>query len=294
MSMINCPECNKEISDMAKVCPGCGMPVFKMKHEKANAKEDKQFKPNILAVAAIGISIIALIMSFGNSTEAAEYDEECLDCEYEDCTDCDYDDCSECENKNIANGKIQEFKLSDGRIVVCDSATGICTLVDEDDKGDVLDKKDGKEDKKDKEKTVTEFDVEAAKDIECTLASGEKFVLSKNKDKVVLVNFWATWCGYCTEEMPDIQKLYDEYKDSEDVEIVAINSGEDTNTVHRYVTTNGYTLPVGYDAEGTISNDYDIESLPYTFIVNKDGNIVSIFDGATNYDELKKAIEEVR
>ena len=91
-----------------------------------------------------------------------------------------------------------------------------------------------------------------------------------------------------------IQKLYDEYKDSEDVVILALNSSEDTNTVHRFIATNKYSMPVGYDPSGSVSNDYNIESLPYSVLIDGKGNIVKVFDGMADYESFKNAIEENR
>ena len=71
MSMINCPECNKEISDQAKVCVGCGIRLSKFKSMEAKLTEKKN-RTNLLSIAAIGISILALLMSLSTDISASE------------------------------------------------------------------------------------------------------------------------------------------------------------------------------------------------------------------------------
>ena len=74
---------------------------------------------------------------------------------------------------------------------------------------------------------------DAAPDFTAELADGGSFTLSEQSDKVVLLNFWATWCGPCVQEMPAFEKLAEEYKD--DVAILAVNCQEDTKTVDKFI-----------------------------------------------------------
>ena len=256
MSMINCPECNKEISNQAKVCPNCGMPVYRMKSNCSENRVEKKVKPNILSITAIGIAVVALIMSFGNgvyamgdSVDDEYYDEYCDECnEYcEECenNDCDIDDC-DCEySSREKTEKAKPKKLADN-IKSADYAQ----------EDDLLDL------------DTDEFE-----------------------NKVVLINFWATWCGYCVDEMPDLQKIYDEYKDNKDVEIIAVNVGESEKTAQLFMDSNNYTIPVEFDSDSELFGELDVNALPYTIVINKDGEIAKIFDGATDYDAMKKAID---
>lgn len=278
MSMINCPECNREISDQARVCPGCGIKIKRLKTNEARDFEKKN-RTSILSIAAIAISLLALMISLSTDTTAAEM--------YED----DY----------YEDSAFNQYTLPDGQKVICNEDTGECIIVGDNIKqysnsiADEDEKVESIEEAKESYETenINEEDLKY-KDFTITKADGESFTLSDNKGKLVLINFWATWCGYCTEELPDIQKLYKEYKDSDDVKILAINSGEDTNTVHRFIVTNGYDMPVGYDETGSVSNEYGIESLPYSVLIDGTGNIVKIFDGQADYESFKAAIEENR
>ena len=134
-----------------------------------------------------------------------------------------------------------------------------------------------------------------APDFTAELADGGSFTLSEQTDKIVLLNFWATWCGPCVGEMPAFEKLAEEYK--EEVAVLAVNCMEDEGTVNQFIKENGYTFPIAYDEKGTINEKYPTDGIPYTLIISKDGVVKRIFVGAKDadaqYEEYKNAIEEV-
>lgn len=136
---------------------------------------------------------------------------------------------------------------------------------------------------------------DVAPDFTAELADGGSFTLSEQSDKVVLLNFWATWCGPCVQEMPAFEKLAEEYK--EDVAILAVNCQEDTKTVDKFIEENGYTFPIAYDVEGMIGAKYPTTGIPYTLVIGKDGVIKKIYLGAQDadaqYKEYKAAIDAV-
>lgn len=136
---------------------------------------------------------------------------------------------------------------------------------------------------------------DTAPDFTAETVEGKTFALSEQKDKVVLLNFWATWCGPCVGEMPAFEKLYSEYGDK--IAILAVDCAEDENTVKQFVSDNGYTFPIAYDTEGSISAKYPTSGIPYTLVIGKDGIIKNIYLGANDADaqyvEYKEAIEAV-
>ena len=131
--------------------------------------------------------------------------------------------------------------------------------------------------------------------INAALVDGSNFEMAYAQGKVILLNFWATWCGPCVREMPAFEKLYGEYKDSDDVVIIAVDIGEDMDTVKQFVSDNGYTFNVGCDTEGIIAWQYPTDGIPYTVLVGKDGYIKKIHLGArdadTQYSIYKADIE---
>lgn len=130
-------------------------------------------------------------------------------------------------------------------------------------------------------------------DFTAETADGDTFGLSEQSGKVVLLNFWATWCGPCVREMPAFEKLYGEY--GQDIAILAVNCMEDKETVNQFISENGYTFPIAYDTEGTICRKYPSDGIPYTLVIGKDGTAKMIYLGAgeadEQYEEYKQAIE---
>ena len=132
---------------------------------------------------------------------------------------------------------------------------------------------------------------EEAPDFSVELTDGSTFTLSEHKDDVVMLNFWATWCSYCVDEMPDIQKLTDDNIDG--LSIVLVDCAETKQDVDDFLKETGYTFDVAYDEEDSVSQQYGAFTIPRTVII-KDGKIKKIFSGAPvdPYNEYKSAVEE--
>ncbi len=134
---------------------------------------------------------------------------------------------------------------------------------------------------------------DTAPDFTANLADGSTFTLSEQSGKVVLLNFWATWCGPCVGEMPAFEKLYKEYGD--EVAVLAVNCLEDEETVRQFIAETGYTFPIAFDVEGVVNMKYPTDGIPYTLVIGKDGTVQKIYVGAadadTQYQEYKSAID---
>ena len=118
-----------------------------------------------------------------------------------------------------------------------------------------------------------------APDFSVELVGGKTVKLSDFRGKVVLINFWATWCRPCTDEMPYIQQLSDAFPD--DLVVLAINCDERKNKVENFVNDNGYTFNVGFDEDGIIQKNYPKKGIPYTLIIDADGVITNTHLGAS-------------
>lgn len=102
------------------------------------------------------------------------------------------------------------------------------------------------------------------------------------ENKLVLVNFWATWCGPCRLEMPVFEKMYLEKRD-EGFEILAISVKEDSKVVKDYLDKKPVSFPVLLDPEGTVADQYGIRAFPTTFLVNSDGKVEHVIEGLDTY-----------
>ena len=139
-------------------------------------------------------------------------------------------------------------------------------------------------------------EAEKAPDFEAELADGTTLTLSEEEGKVILLNFWATWCNPCVEEMPALQHLYDDYNASE-VQILAIDCAETKGEVDGFISDNGYTFPFAYDENGAIGELYPTNGIPYTVIIDQEGNIAETFIGSegadAQYEKYKAAIDKL-
>lgn len=110
--------------------------------------------------------------------------------------------------------------------------------------------------------------------------------LSELKGKKVILNFWATWCPYCVEEMPDLNKLYQKYREDNFV-LYAINVGEGKSKVVNFVEENNLTMPVLFDSTTQVSSAYGIRSFPVTIAIDEEGAIVEKKLGKLTYQQME-------
>ncbi len=122
--------------------------------------------------------------------------------------------------------------------------------------------------------------------------SGKEISLSDFKGKKVFLNFWASWCPPCRAEMPDIEKLYQETKNS-DLVILAVNIGDDKNTARSFIEKNKYNFTVLLDLDQSIAAQYNIVAIPTSFFIDKDGNIISSTKGGMTMEDMKNYISKL-
>lgn len=145
-------------------------------------------------------------------------------------------------------------------------------------------------------------DEERIKSIDFTLTDqyGKTHKLSDYEGKVVFLNFWATWCPPCKEEMPHIEQLYKDYKkNNEDVVILGVaspNLGREGSREHviNFLKEEGYTFPVALDEDGALAYQYGINAFPTTFIIDKEGYVTQYIPGAMDKETMASFIENQR
>jgi thiol-disulfide isomerase/thioredoxin len=113
----------------------------------------------------------------------------------------------------------------------------------------------------------------------------ELHALQDYHGKVILLNFWATWCPPCRHEMPALEKLYLQFRERDFV-VLAVNQWEDPDLVFAYTgDLNVFpTFPILFDPESTISQQYGVKGLPTSFVIDRDGRVVYRAIGGREFD----------
>jgi peroxiredoxin len=116
--------------------------------------------------------------------------------------------------------------------------------------------------------------------------TGKRVILSDFKGKIVFLNFWATWCSPCREEMPSMQKLYTRFKDK-DFAMLAVSLNEPASAVKKFFKDYSLTFTALLDSDGELMSPYGIRGIPNTFIIDRDGTIIGKAFGPRKWDGQK-------
>jgi thiol-disulfide isomerase/thioredoxin len=134
-----------------------------------------------------------------------------------------------------------------------------------------------------------------APDFTVTDREGNQFRLSDFRGKPVVLNFWASWCGPCKSEMPDFQAAYEKYGDEIHFLMINLTDGaqETVQSAWQFIKKQGYTFPVYYDTVSSGAIAYGVSSIPVTFFIDADGNLVVYGRGALDAATLQKGIDMI-
>ncbi|MGH7254583.1 MAG: peroxiredoxin family protein [Nitrospirales bacterium] len=123
---------------------------------------------------------------------------------------------------------------------------------------------------------------------------GENRSLSDYEGKIVLLNFWATWCKPCTKEMPAMEAAYQTLRD-QDFVVLAVNELEDEDKVRKHVEQHGHTFPVLLDRDNRVANQYGVYGLPVTVFIDETGRVRDYIKGGLLTEEkIEEVVQRIR
>jgi peroxiredoxin len=125
--------------------------------------------------------------------------------------------------------------------------------------------------------------------------SQQTVALSSYKGEYVLLNFWATWCPPCLEEMPSMEKLYQHFKDRGFVVVAVSSDKEGEDLVAPFIDKLGVTFPILLDTTGEISSRYGAKTLPISFLLDREGKVIAAAQGARDWasEEAISTLDEL-
>jgi cytochrome c biogenesis protein CcmG/thiol:disulfide interchange protein DsbE len=135
-------------------------------------------------------------------------------------------------------------------------------------------------------------DADTAAAFTLELMDGEMLELSELRGKVVLVDFWASWCAPCRQEAPVLKQVYREYADRP-VEFVGVNIWDRREDADQYARDFAVPYPNGVDESGAIAIDYGVRGIPEKFFVGRDGLVRRKFVGPMQADTLRAVLDEL-
>lgn len=128
-----------------------------------------------------------------------------------------------------------------------------------------------------------------APDTALQMLDGGTVQASDYRGKPVILYFWATWCGFCVEELPNLQALYEKY--GSQVEIIAISCDNDSQTVKDFMAQNNYTVPVAMDTDLSASRIYQAQALPQKLLLDQEGIVYNRIVGQTTPEAMENIVQ---
>jgi thiol-disulfide isomerase/thioredoxin len=123
-----------------------------------------------------------------------------------------------------------------------------------------------------------------AKDFSLSVRGGSKLSLAQYKGQVVMINFWATWCGPCRQEMPLLDAMYKKYKPM-GFTLIGVNVEPDSKAADAFLSKVPVTFPIAFDPDSKVSAMYQVQGMPSSIIVDRKGNVRVVHKGYRPGDE---------
>jgi len=137
---------------------------------------------------------------------------------------------------------------------------------------------------------------ETAPDFTVVTGDGKTIRLSDMRGKPVILNFWASWCSYCKEEMPLFDQLYQENRKQVTFMMVDLTDGQ-SETVSQgkaYLQSKGFTFPAYFDTKQEAAGAYNLTAIPQTYLIDRNGYIVKHINGAAQEQELRQGLALIK
>jgi peroxiredoxin len=138
----------------------------------------------------------------------------------------------------------------------------------------------------------SDLEGQVAPDFALKSSTGENLRLSEYRGDVVMINFWATWCGPCRQEMPLLDELYTRYE-RVGFSLLGVNIDDDSRRAMQMIEELGVSFPVLFDARKEVSELYKVEAMPVTVLVDREGNVRYVHHGyKPGYED--KYLDQIR
>lgn len=134
------------------------------------------------------------------------------------------------------------------------------------------------------QQTLPEITPFVAPDFSLQGEDGSTYTLSEMRGKVIVMNFWATWCPPCREEMPSMERLWSKVK-NKNITVLGINVGEDADTIFEFNGQYPVSFPIPMDIDGKVIENYPVRGLPTTYIINPEGMATHRAVGSREWDD---------
>ncbi len=137
----------------------------------------------------------------------------------------------------------------------------------------------------------TEPEAHPAPDFTMLDMDGNEVTLASFFGKPIILNFWASWCGPCKMEMPELQKFYEQY--GEEIHFLLVSVDDDVDAAKAFIADSGYSFPVYFDTTSAGAYTYGASSIPLTYFIDAEGNLAAYYMGAMSESILQQGVDMI-
>ena len=137
----------------------------------------------------------------------------------------------------------------------------------------------------------TEPEAHPAPDFTMLDMDGNEVTLASFFGKPIILNFWASWCGPCKMEMPELQKFYEQY--GEEIYFLLVSVDDDVDAAKAFIADSGYSFPVYFDTTSAGAYTYGASSIPLTYFIDAEGNLAAYYMGAMSESILQQGVDMI-